>query len=452
MSCVSGICTPTSANAVLNVSDLTTMLASGNVSVNTGTGSLAKQVKNIDVSAGFSWASGSSLTLDAYDSVNFNKAVSVAGSGAVALTTNDGGKSGSLWFGPKGSLSFLDTGNSLSINGKAYTLVNTVAALASDIDAKPSGNFALSANYNAKPDGAYSTAPVATTFEGNFNGLGNTISNLTISTKVQNLDLGLFADVDTPATVASIHVTGANIKAADNSYIGVLAGMNAGSIRNASGGGAIKATAGKVGSVVGGLVGVNDGTLDGTSASTTNTIKAKSQGAIADVGSLAGQNLGSIDLSYATGSATTAGTFGNAVSGALVGFNDGTVDNCYATGTARVVVANASAGGLVGYNALTISGSYSTGVPTAHGGGYVGGSAGIDVSGGGITTDYWDTTTSGITNLSQGAGNIANDPGITGETTAQLQSGLPAGFDPTIWAENPKINNGLPYLIANPPQ
>jgi hypothetical protein len=42
--------------------------------------------------------------------------------------------------------------------------------------------------------------------------------------------------------------------------------------------------------------------------------------------------------------------------------------------------------------------------------------------------------------------------GITGETTAQLQAGLPAGFDPTIWAESPSINNGLPYLINNPPQ
>ncbi|HEY1614444.1 MAG TPA: hypothetical protein VGF97_12205 [Rhizomicrobium sp.] len=65
---------------------------------------------------------------------------------------------------------------------------------------------------------------------------------------------------------------------------------------------------------------------------------------------------------------------------------------------------------------------------------------------------YRDTTSSGLTNLSQGAGNIANDPGITGETTAQLQTGLPAGFDWSIRAENSSIAGGLPYLIANPPQ
>jgi hypothetical protein len=49
MSCTSGVCSPTAANAVLNVGDLTTMLASGNVTVNTGTGSLAAQVEDIVV-------------------------------------------------------------------------------------------------------------------------------------------------------------------------------------------------------------------------------------------------------------------------------------------------------------------------------------------------------------------------------------------------------------------
>jgi hypothetical protein len=42
--------------------------------------------------------------------------------------------------------------------------------------------------------------------------------------------------------------------------------------------------------------------------------------------------------------------------------------------------------------------------------------------------------------------------GLKGLKTRKLQSGLPAGFDPTIWAQSPSINNGFPYLIANPPQ
>ena len=69
-----------------------------------------------------------------------------------------------------------------------------------------------------------------------------------------------------------------------------------------------------------------------------------------------------------------------------------------------------------------------------------------------VTDVYWDLDTSGISDPSQGAGNSANYPGITGLTTAQFQSGLPSGFDPSVWAQSPSINNGYPYLIANPPQ
>jgi len=52
MSCPGGVCSPTAASAVLNVNDLTTMLASGNVTVNTGTGSLPAQVEDIIASLG----------------------------------------------------------------------------------------------------------------------------------------------------------------------------------------------------------------------------------------------------------------------------------------------------------------------------------------------------------------------------------------------------------------
>ena len=68
-----------------------------------------------------------------------------------------------------------------------------------------------------------------------------------------------------------------------------------------------------------------------------------------------------------------------------------------------------------------------------------------------IGNSYWDLDTSGISDPSQGAGSPANDPGITGLTSAQLQSGLPSGFDPAVWARSPRINNGFPYLINNPP-
>ncbi len=69
-----------------------------------------------------------------------------------------------------------------------------------------------------------------------------------------------------------------------------------------------------------------------------------------------------------------------------------------------------------------------------------------------MTDAYWDLDSSGISDPSRGAGNVANYPGIAGLTTAQLQSALPAGFDPAVWARSASLNNGYPYLIANPPQ
>src|SRR5436305_90317 len=60
VSCVNGTCTATAANAVLNVGDLTSMLAAGDLKVQTGGGAT-----NIVVAAGLSWTSTSRLTLDA---------------------------------------------------------------------------------------------------------------------------------------------------------------------------------------------------------------------------------------------------------------------------------------------------------------------------------------------------------------------------------------------------
>ena len=42
--------------------------------------------------------------------------------------------------------------------------------------------------------------------------------------------------------------------------------------------------------------------------------------------------------------------------------------------------------------------------------------------------------------------------GAVGLTTEQFQSGLPAGFDPNVWAEDSGINGGFPYLITLPPK
>jgi len=76
-----------------------------------------------------------------------------------------------------------------------------------------------------------------------------------------------------------------------------------------------------------------------------------------------------------------------------------------------------------------------------------GGLVGFADNGGHFTHGYWDLDTSG-TSQGCGAGNCA---GIAGLTDSQLKSALPDGFDPAIWGQSASINNGYPYLLANPP-
>src|ERR1051325_8583514 len=72
-----GVGSPAAKKAVLNVAELANMLAAGDVKIVTGSGAT-----NIVVKAAFSWTNASRLTLDAIQSVEFDKPVTVAGSGA----------------------------------------------------------------------------------------------------------------------------------------------------------------------------------------------------------------------------------------------------------------------------------------------------------------------------------------------------------------------------------
>ena len=213
-------------------------------------------------------------------------------------------------------------------------------------------------------------------------------------------------------------------------------------------------------SVVGGLVGLSD--LSSVVNSYANVAVSGGDGAKA-VGGLVGDSEGacppchgSIVMSYAAGNVS--GGDGASVGG-LVGENGGgAISNSYAAGTSQGGN-GAFAGGLVGANEdrpqddaiPTISESYSTGRVAGGSESIVGGLIGSDTADAQNSDDYWDLDTSGISDPAQGAGNVANDPGITGLTTEQFISGLPAGFSTSIWKEKAKIDGGFPYLIADPP-
>jgi hypothetical protein len=230
-------------------------------------------------------------------------------------------------------------------------------------------------------------------------------------------------------------VTGGN-----DAYVGGLIGnQQTGTISRCHASGAV--TAGIEQSMAGGLVGFGGGyTINDSYA--TGVVKGGFE-----VGGLVGDHTYGmlIRQSYATGAVTS--TASNAFVGGLVGFNEGPLSDTYAVGA---VSGDGAVGGLVGDNDDTIATSYATGAVT--GSGFLGGLVGYDFSvSGDLTHTYWDTTTSGITDLSQGAGNIANDSGIKGKTTSQLKAGLPNGFSSSVWGESPSISGGLPYLLAVPP-
>jgi len=478
ISCTAGICVPTAASAVLNVGDLENLLAAGNVEIaTTGTG---VQANNIDVSANLAWTGAATLTLDAYQSITFESTVADTGTGGLALLTNDGGSGGALSFGPSGNVTFQNLTSPLLINGNAYTLVNSVASL---IQTGGSGFVALAQSYDASQDGTYASSPVET-LSGTFEGLGNTISNLSIDDANAEY-VGFFGSVAQGASARDIGLANVNIDSTNETNLGVgaLAGESAGQIFGAWSSGAVASAR----STVGGLIGrTSAGTIANSYSGAAVTADVDGGGGLVGetvhttldncyatgeventlpswVGGLLGSASQSfIENSFATGNAKGKSQEGEgSYVGGLIGISlyRSKIENSYATGNADAG-SYSEVGGLIGDIAYggKFTKSYANGAVSGGNGSSVGGLVGTidqnkDVPS--FQDIYWDTDTSGT---DQGTGNVGTVNGMTGLTTAQFQAGLPNGFSARYWTENgnghegSQINGGFPYLIANPPQ
>jgi|HubBroStandDraft_2_1064218.scaffolds.fasta_scaffold03427_7 hypothetical protein len=457
VTCAEAVCTATAAHAVLNVDHLRNMLANKNPKLVSGS-----VAGDIVIVAPLSWPGRHTLTLDAYHSVIVNQPVTVEGTGGLSVITNDGGSGGIFSFDVNGYVTFWDLSSKLTINGASYTLVGDIPSLVSDVSANQNGYFALAASHDASTNGTYGSSPVAA-FGGAFEGLGNTIYNLTITNPGKAQYTGLFGQLASSATVENLTLANAQVTNGPSGATGALVGVNFGQLSGISVSGSIVGgyngytgaiAGGNYGTIVnshatatvrgccnaGGLVGGNAGTLRNSNASGNVT------GAVI-AGGLVGLNTGFVDMSYATG------VVEGKIIGGLVGENNNSITNSYASGRVLSTQASADVGGLVGLDqGNTIANCYSAAY--VKGPNLTGGLIGDDTqfgSPGSASNTYWDFTTSGLANSGFGAGNIPNISGITAMTTVQLQSGLPTGFDPSIWAESPSINGGLPYLIGNPP-
>ncbi|HSC18680.1 MAG TPA: hypothetical protein VLC74_07175 [Rhizomicrobium sp.] len=406
MSCSGGICTPTAADAVLNVSDLFFMLEDSDVTIKS-----TELAPDIELAAVFGWNLERGLTLDAYRSIGIKKQLTIAGlHGSLTLVTNDGGAGGDFWFDRTGHIDFWNRSAGLTINGTSYKLVDNIADLAAAIARKPRGAYALANDYNARNDGSYSHPPVNTDFPGTFEGLGHTILNLSIWETDKFTPLaGLFVAVNRHGLVRDLRLTDANVMSDINEeqLAGTITGENDGTILQCSASGSVSSAYQLVG---GGLAGVSDGPIIRSFADVTV------EGADgSELGGLAGSVARHVSDSYALGH--VAGGDQSWVGG-LFGYSGGRLTNVYSTGS--------------------VSGGQNS---------VVGGLIGASGSNGAISNAYWDITTSGTSNA---VGN-GNSTGITGLTTDQFKAGLPSGFAPGTWKEKSAVNAGYPYLSSNPP-
>jgi len=433
-----GTYTANGNDSVVNVTDLQNALASNNVTISTGTG--GSQTGDITVAKDLTWSSSNTLTLDAYHDIKFNASMTITGSGGLALKTGTGGyiiKSGE-------HVAFTDlvggvTQGSLSINGQAYTLIGTMTAL-QNVNNALGSSYALANSLDASstagwiPIGTDATSAVLNSqhgFNGTFEGLGNTISNLKVDVGTRSY-AGLFGH--SMGTIRDLGVVKGSVKGAQ--YVGGLVGFSfTGSISHAYSSASVSGTGAATN--IGGLIGFNDTLVMYSYA--TGTVSGAHI-----VGGLAGSSEGMIEFSYATGAVSNSGTY----TGGLVGWNSNEISQSYATGA---VTGSTYAGGFVGYNENYIEDCYAMGSVKGSGDD-AGGFAGFNTNLGSIVTSFstgavsglssvggfvghddgsvmnsaWDRNTSGLT--SDGA-----YPGAVGATTGALQAALLTGFSSSTW-------------------
>ena len=304
-------------------------------------------------------------------------------------------------------------------------------------------------------------------FTGSFDGLGHTISNLTVNLPSTNY-VGLFG-YGASQGISNVGLIGASVTGNNNAggligfnfsgtisnsyasgvsvtggqWVGGLVGTNYGTVSNCYAAGTVNGSNGHVG----GLVGSNSDYY-GPAGTITNSYAAVNvTGSGFYVGGLAGVNGNNaiISNSYATGNVNGSGL--NNVGG-LVGNNDATatISNSYAAGAVSTV-SNTNVGGLIGANYGTVSNSFynRTVNPGLVGLGYDGTNTNPpDVAGAvwGLSSTAMQTQAS----FTSATGTGANGNGATGPGNAPAWDFTSA----PVWRIVTSVNNSFPCLAWTP--
>jgi filamentous hemagglutinin family protein len=425
---------------------LSTNLASTNVVILSSLG-ISGNSGNINVNDSINWSSNSSLTLNAQNNIYVNSPITSTGTSAKLI----------LQYGQQsvtaGNLSNyfvnapinLSTGNNFSTqlgyDGPTinYFVINALGSEGSvsaldlqGINGALTGNFALGSNIDATITSSwnsnYGFAPIgsaAAGFSGNLDGLGHTITNLSIS-QSGNPNIGLIGASTGTNTIQNLGLIGGTTLGGAGTG-GIIGNNDASIINNSYNTGSVIGGAG-----TGGLVGSsNTGKIINSYATGVITGAAGTGGVLGSV------NSGIISSSYATGN-----VFGNAGTGGLLGsMTSGSVSGSFATGS---VNGAAGTGGLIGSSTSgNVTDSYATGnvigaagtggligsitsgaITNSYASGGVAGGAGtgaiVGATSGPVNNSFWNITTAPISSVGGGSG-LTN--------TQMLEQGSFAGWD-----------------------
>ncbi|HSI46691.1 MAG TPA: YDG domain-containing protein [Ideonella sp.] len=423
----------------IGASTLATNLASNNVTLTTDN-STGTDSGDINVNAAVSWSANTTLTLNAYNNVNLNAAITATGA-AAGLALNYGGD-----YNVNAPVTLSGTNATLSLNGNAYTLIHSMAELQSADD---HGLLALAQDLDASGT-VYGDAVIGTFF-GTLAGLGHTVHQFNVAGAGSLA--GLIGQIRSSAVVRDLSLVGGSVQASGPGA-GALAGLSDGTILNVH-----AAVDVHGGDDSGGLVGYNTGRI--TRSDATGTVTGAN-----DTGGLIGRNDGNLDQVWASGNVTGASYVGGLVGlqteavtlnnahasgdvsgnfnvGGLVGlaYNSSVFSNVYATGD--VTGLTGSVGGLVGHNdASFIINAFATGKVKSAGGEGVGGLIGSANYDSKVVYAYATGDVSGDSRvgglMGEGAGSLT-DVYASGHVSAGYQpGGLIGGFD----GYYPTVTNG----------
>ena len=426
----------------MGATTLANNLANNNVTVQTSTGD--SQKGDINVNAEVKWDSANSLTLNAHNDININANITAThNKGKLNLIygqdTANRDANYKLNKGAKINLRAGDNfstkkGTEATVEYKVITALgkqdSTTGADLQGINGNLNGNYVLGADIDATETKDWNDGqgfnPIGdfnNPFKGKLDGLGHTVSRLSINRPAQD-NIGLIGYARRGAQIQNIGLLEVNIRG--RGFVGGLVGLNQGSINNVYSTGAVS---GQI--AVGGLVGSNSGSINNAYA--TGSVLGN-----VEVGGLVGNNSGSINNAYSTASVS-----GRNWVGGLAGYNGGSINNAYATGS---VSGQDWVGGLVGNNQGNLGQVYATGqvTGTTRTGGLIGYSGD-----GSINNAYWNTETTGQKDSWNGGNGVdCNTNNYCGLTTAEMfQKNNMKGFDfKEVWG-NAK-DQTTPYLLG----